>query len=196
MTYIKQLKDHETKLKNEIEKEGLTITISGFSSSGKSTVGKALAEEFDLEHVSAGTFFRKWAKEEGLTIEQFCEKRTEEDDIKLDKATLRRGLKGNVVLDGRLTGWVLGDHADLRIWIGSPRDFRAKLMALREEWSFEKANEELVKRDNADKKAYKKAYGIDLEDDIYDIVIENTFSTPEELQKEAIKVIREIIEEN
>ena len=42
----------------------MIITLSGNVASGKSTVGKALAEKLKLKHYSTGDFMRKIAKEQ------------------------------------------------------------------------------------------------------------------------------------
>jgi cytidylate kinase len=61
------------------------ITLSGNAGTGKSTVGKLLAEKLGCEFVSVGDFSRKFAEKEfGLSINEFqekCRQQPELDDL-------------------------------------------------------------------------------------------------------------------
>ena len=48
----------------------MIIAISGLHETGKSVVGKAIAERFGLTYFSTGVLFRTIAKEKGLSLEQ------------------------------------------------------------------------------------------------------------------------------
>ena len=190
-TYIKFLEPLERKFKKEMKKIGLTITVSGLSGSGKTTASKSIARAFKLKHVEAGEIFREIAKERGLELHEFSKVREKEVDYEVEIRTLKLAMKGNVVLNGRLTGWVAGDWADVKIFYDCPLKVRAERIAKRDGISFEKAFRIIKERDEADREKYLKLYGIDSFDkSIYDIVIDNeklTLKQAKELPVELIK---------
>ena len=192
-TYVKKLEDFEKQL--DLKKEGLTITVSGLSGSGKSTIGKAIAKAFGLELKSMGDVFRDSAKEKGISIEEFSKSRSEETDILLDKKTLELAKKGNVVLIGRLTAWVAGDNADVKLWVDCDKQTRIKRVAKRENISEEEAKRRIEERDTADAKRYEKLYGIDVNDkSVYDILFDNTDATFEEAITKPVEAIKRLLD--
>ncbi len=192
-TYIEKLKEFEKQL--EIKKEGITITVSGLSGSGKSTVAKAISKAFNLELKSMGDIFREFAKEKGITIEEFSKTRNEDTDILLDKKTIELAKQGKIILVGRLTGWVAGDNADIKLWVDCEEDVRIKRVAKRENISEEEAKIRIEERDNADAQRYKELYGIDINDkSIYDILFDNTTATYEEAITKPVEAIKELLD--
>ena len=191
-TYIEKLKDFERKINRE--KKGITITVSGLSGSGKSTVGESIAKSLGLKAVSMGDIFRELASEKGVSIEEFSRTRDEESDIMLDKKTLELAKEGGVVLIGRLTAWVAGDNADVKIWVDCDDNVRFERVARREGISPEEARKRILERDNADAVRYGELYGIDLSDkSIYDILFDNTSATYDEATTEPLKAVRELL---
>ena len=192
-TYISRLEDFENGL--NIKKEGLTIAVSGLSGSGKSTVGKAIAKAFGLELKNMGDVFRELAKENHMSIEEFSKTREDGADLLLDKKTLELAKKGNVVLIGRLTGWVAGGNADAKIWIGCDEKTRIERVAKRENISKDEAKRRIEERDSADDKRYKEFYGIDVNDkSIYDILFNNTDATYEEAITKPVEAVKEFLD--
>ncbi|MEM0121741.1 MAG: (d)CMP kinase, partial [Thermoprotei archaeon] len=111
----------------------VVITISGPPGSGKSTVAKRVAELLGLRFVSAGQLFREIAKTRGTDVVDL-NKQAEQDfsiDRQVDARSLREADKGNVVIEGHLTGWVI-EKADLKIYLNAPLEVRAKRIAERE----------------------------------------------------------------
>ena len=192
-TYVDKLKDFESQL--DIKKEGLTISVSGLSGSGKSTIGRAIAKAFGLELKSMGDVFRELARENHISIEEFSKTREDNMDLLLDKKTLKLAKKGNVVLIGRLTGWVAGDNADIKLWIGCDEKMRIQRVAKREHISEEEAEKKVNERDGADEKKYKTLYGIDVNDkSIYDILFDNTDATYEEAITKPVEAIKVLLD--
>lgn len=151
----------------------MLITVSGPPGSGKSTTAVGLAEAFGLEHVSGGDIFRDLAAERGYTPVEFNELAEEEDQIDRDLDRRLRTIaaeRDDVLLESRLSGWLAGEHADLRIWLDAPIDVRARRIADREEKDVAIAREETRRREASEAKRYRELYSIDIDDlSIYDV---------------------------
>jgi predicted cytidylate kinase len=82
------------------------VTLSGNAGSGKSTVGKLIAEKLGCEFVSVGNFSRKFAEREfGLSINAFqdkCKQNPELDDLIDQKFKDYCNEHSNIVADYRL----------------------------------------------------------------------------------------------
>lgn len=192
-TYIKKLRNYENKL--NFKKKDITITISGLSGSGKSTIGKNISKKLKLKYKNMGDIFRELAKEKKVSLEKFSQTRTEETDILLDKKCLEFAKKGNVLLNGRLTGWAAGDNAEIRIWVECNLDVRAKRVAERENKNIKQAKKDIIQRDTADKKRYKELYEIDTENtEIYNYIFDNSKATYEEAITKPSKDIKLLLD--
>jgi len=193
-TYIKFLEPFERELIKKIKKKGLTITVSGSSGSGKSTGAKAIAKVFKLKYIAAGDIQRKIAKERGIPLEEQAKLRGQEVDHEMDRRNLEFSMRGNVVIDARLSGWCAGNWADVKIFYDCPLEVRAARAASRDNVSLEESIENIKKRDEEDNKKYKALYGIDAFDkSIYDFIIDNKKLTKEEAKTVPVKLIKEFL---
>lgn len=193
-TYLKFLEPYEKELSKKIKKKGLTITVSGISGAGKTDGARAIAKAFKLRYISAGKILRDIAKKRKMSLEQISAIRGSEIDHEMDRKSLEFAMKGKVVLDGRLTGWVAGDWADVRIFYVCPLNVRAKRVAKRDNIKIEEAKINLQKRDDQDHEKYQKVYGIDSFDrSIYNLVIDNRDLTKKESKVVPVKLVREFL---
>lgn len=155
----------------------MLITISGLSGCGKSTTAKALAEELGIKTIDIGTIFRALAARRGMSVGEFGRHVEANPDIdrELDQAMLKRARRSkNLILQGRLAGWMTHKHevAAYRIWIAARAQTRAGRIAKREGIPFRRALRETTSRDRDNRRRYQKLYGLDLNDlTIYDAVI-------------------------
>jgi len=168
-----------------------TITISGTPGSGKSTVAEILKEKLELKYVYSGKLFREEAEKYNMTLEEFgkyCEENSKIDK-ELDKKQVEILKKGNVLLEGRLAGWLAykNNIPALKIFLDTNIDIRTKRIIKRESGDFQKKKKEMIKREKSEKARYKKYYDIDLEDkSVYDMIIDTGNKKPDEIAKDII----------
>lgn len=195
-TYVKFFEPFEKELSLKIKKTGLTITVDGLVSSGKSTGAKAIADALGLEYVWIGKIQRDYAKKKNISLEEQTDVREPKIDYEMDKVILEHAIRGNCIIDARISGCIAGDHADIRIFYNPSFKIRTKRFAKREKIPLKKAREEVKKRDKADSETYKKLYGIDMNDKkIFDIVINNSKLTEEDARTKPVKLVRKTLKE-
>ena len=164
----------------------MTITISGNPGSGKSTVAELLEKKLGINYVYSGMIFRELADKYNMNLEEFGKYCEENSDIdkELDDRQLEILKKGNVILEGRLAGWLA--HSNniyaFKVAIIADIDIRAKRIVNREKGSVDKRKKEILERERSENTRYKKYYNFDLKDiSIYDIVIDSGDKNPEEI---------------
>jgi len=186
-------KSFERNLKN------LVIAISGTPGSGKSTCAKILAKKYGLRYISAGRLFREIAREKGISVEEL-HKLAEKDyeiDKYVDSRSIEEAKKGNVVIEGHLTAWILKDIADVKIFLKASLEERAKRVSQRDKIPIDKALEEISFREKSNKERFKKIYNIDVNDlSIFDLVIDTTRISPDTVVKIISMYINSLIKKN
>jgi cytidylate kinase len=172
----------------------LTITLSGFHGTGKSTYARIIAKNFHLRHVSAGGLFRQIAREKGLSVSELSRLSSKNHDVDqlIDERTKEEALQRNVILDGLLAGWMVGNVADLKIFLTAPDDMRFRRIARRERISYSEARQATLYRERLERRRFKRGYGINIDDtSIYDLI----FNTGLLTVKANIEVIEKFIHE-
>ena len=162
-----------------------SIIISGPPAVGKTTIAKAIAEEFGLTHLSGGDILKELAEEEGFktggddwwdTQEgmNFLNQRQEnsEFDKKVDEKLKKHFLDGNVVITSYTLPWLV--EGGVKIWLEGSKENSAQRMTTRDNMSKDNALEIVQKRYQENKKIYKVLYGFEFGEDLslFDKVIE------------------------
>jgi predicted cytidylate kinase len=121
-----------------------------------------------------------------MTLEEFGKYAEKKKDIdkELDARQVEILKKGDVILEGRLSGWLAFRNKipALKILIDADLDIRAGRIVNREQGSVKKRKKEIIERERSEETRYKKYYDIDLKDrSIYDLVIDSGDKKPEEI---------------
>jgi cytidylate kinase len=142
----------------------MIVTVSGEIGAGKSTVAQRLAQALALRYLSAGEVFREEAKRRGLSLADLG--RLAEQDQTIDRALDRMQVEaargGDVLIDSRLSGWLI--DGDLRLWLRAPLLVRAARVAARDGTSPEEALCDLQAREESERRRYRDTYQLDLAD--------------------------------
>lgn len=169
-----------------------TITISGLPGTGKTTVARLLEKKTGLRYVYSGDIFRKMADKYNMSLEEFgryCEEHRDIDE-KLDRYQLEVLEKGDVIVEGRLAGWISyrNNIPSTKVLLQADLDTRASRMVKREKGDIERRKREILKREKSEATRYKKYYDIDVFDtSIYDLIIDSSDKTPDEIVEIILK---------
>lgn len=173
----------------------MIITISGKAGSGKTTVGRKLAERLNYDFLSIGEIRRKIAESLNMSINEFNElsKIKKEYDTMVDE--YQKKLTGNIVLDSRLGFFFHPESVklfvDVDYEIAVNRIYNDKRKT-EQFFSIEDAKKYIKMRDNEDRDRLKALYGVDFLDlKNYDLVLNSSHKTPEELVEEIVTFLKE-----
>jgi predicted cytidylate kinase len=175
----------------------MRITISGPPGSGKTTACKKLSERLGIRAVVFGEFFRKLAKERGMTLAEFGElaERDPSIDRTIDEMILDVAKENeDIILESRLSAHMLTKNniPAFRIYLEASPEVRMKRVGIRDGESFEDVYRHTLERQSSEAKRYKMYYDIDIEDrSVYDMVINTDNSDPDQVVDMILKGIEE-----
>lgn len=159
----------------------MIVTVSGLAGSGTSTAAEALAEELDVDLLSAGEVFRKEAERHGMSLEEFGEHASDNPEIdrRIDERQAEIAEQhDSLVVEGRLAGWMV--DAEMKVWLKAPLDVRAERVASREKQSVDEAEAAIESREECERERYEKYYDLDVSDlSIYHLVVDTSVWDPE-----------------
>ncbi len=185
----------------------MIITLNGEHGSGKSTVGKRIAQELGMKYVCTGEIFRSMAQERNMTLVELLElgEKDKSIDQEIDQRTIEIGRSGEeVVFDSRLA-WCLIPNS-LKVFLKASEEVAARRILIElEEKSENRKNEnasmgsieEIIeanrRRKKTDNKRYKEYYGVYIWDESnYDLVVDTTSLSKDEV----FEKIRDFIEKS
>ncbi len=172
------------------------ITVGGLPGSGKSTFAKLLAEELGLEYLSAGHVFRKMAADMQMDLETFSKyaEGNHEIDRKIDEMQVEMARGKDIVVDSRLSAWVIGE-ADLKVCLVASRVERSRRIAERDGLDMEQAISRVSEREKSERLRYRDIYDIDVGSlEVYDLIVNSGTYLPHEIVTIARKALEIALE--
>ncbi len=182
----------------------IVICISGFAATGKSTLGKRLAETLGLRYLSGGEGLKMlavergyrpggqewWETEEGL---RFLEERLKnpEFDKLVDGKLLDAAKEGDVVIDSWVLPWLYREG--FNIWLKASLEARAERMRKRSGLPLEEARRIIRQRDSESAELYRKLYGIELgrDYDPFHLVLDTSNLGEDSVYRIVLQAVRE-----
>ncbi len=176
----------------------MKITISGRAGSGKSTIAKMLADKLKLKHYSMGDLQREIARQKRISLLELG--KIEEKNPELDKYIDRfqRNLENkedNFIVDSRLGFHFIPSSTKIFLDVELDESARRIFAQLRDDEKYNNSVEETKKnisrREKSEIKRYKKYYRIShFDKKNYDLVIDTTNLSPQEIVEKIIKFVR------
>ncbi|MCL4328804.1 MAG: cytidylate kinase family protein [Candidatus Thermoplasmatota archaeon] len=164
----------------------MRITISGPIGSGKSTVGKLVAEKLKFTFFSGGEIFRMSARKAGLSLEEFG--RRAETDPSIDREQDRIQVEiisqhSDIVFESRLAGWLASENKidAVKIYLDASLEERVRRVSSREGGKYEGEAGAINRREESELKRYNSYYGVNFKEwGGYDLKIDTTEMSPVE----------------
>ena len=180
----------------------MIITLSGYPGSGKSTVGKILAEKLGYKRYSIGDLQRRLASEHTMSLLDWnaLEETDDSHDRKIEDYQKKLGKEeDNFIIDGRLS-WYAIPHS-LKIFLdvdpneGARRILEhAKKGARPDEIAYdslEDVKEKAKDRISSENKRYEAYYGVRYDDkEKYDLVVDTTSTPPKEVVERILEAAK------
>jgi len=177
----------------------MILTISGLHGTGKSTIGKLVAEKLGIKYYSTGQAFRDLAKKMNLTLEEATKyvENNPKIDKKLDHKIIEIAQKGDIIIDGQLSAHFLESIADFKILLICPLEIRVERMTERDNTFYDKKLKETILREDSELNRYKKLYNIDLKDEekiakLYNLIIDTENLTIDEVLEQILTVVKKL----
>ncbi len=166
----------------------MILSISGLHGTGKSTIGKLIADKLGIQYYSTGQAFRDLAQEMNMTLEEYSKyvEENPEIDKDLDNKIIGIAKKGNIIIDSQLSGYILKSVADFKVLLICPLEVRIKRMTERDNTTYEQKLKETKLREKSELERFKHLYNIDLSDQkeiqhIYDLILNTKNLTVEKI---------------
>ena len=172
--------------KKAVKNMVVKISLAGDLGSGKSTVGKLLAEKFGAQMYSTGTIQRELAAKMNMTtleLNKYSETHPEVDDMIDDGLRALNEKDVSVVIDSRMA-WHFVPSSFSVYMSADPAVAAARIMnAGRESEPFKSLDEavrSIAERRQSEQARYMHLYGVDIKDlKNYDFVIDTSDISPE-----------------
>lgn len=179
----------------------MIITLAGHHGAGKSTLGKRLAAEFFLDRYSSGDFMREMAMERGISLLDLG-REAETDGGKIDQEIDDRQIalgktRDGFIIDGRLAFHFIPHSVKIFLAVDSHEAARRifedeeRSGLVESHVSIDHAAENIDIRRKSEVDRYEKYYGLNIYDlSLYDLVLDTTGRSPEEVFQEAAEFVR------
>lgn len=166
------------------------IALTGDLASGKGTVSKILMEDLNFGVYRNGEYFRKLAKEKGMSVTEFNAyvENHPEIDIQIENSAAEYAKDhDNFIIDARLGWYAVPEsfkvYLTVDIDVAAQRAFLDPNRKETEKFStIEEQKRDIIKRFNLENERYWELYQVRKDDmSNYDLVIDTTNLTPQEV---------------
>lgn len=173
----------------------MIVTVGGLPGTGTSTLCGLLEKELGLPYVYAGQIFRQEAAARGMTLAELNELsgRDESIDRALDDRQLELLRRGNVILEGRLSGWLAHNNGidAFKVWVVCDEDEAMRRLVARDGGEVDTQRRMTRERVAQEMDRYRRYYDADTGDlSIYDLVLDSTATAPPELARRVVEAMR------
>ncbi len=171
------------------------VAVGGPPGSGKSTAGRAVARAQGLVYHAAGDLFRAEAAHHGMDLEAFSHyaEAHPEVDRRVDE-TMSELARPGVLLDGRIQGPLLRRRGVPvhSIVITALYEVRVARIAGRDHRAPEDAARRIRERAESERARYLAEYGIDLETEPADLVVDSTELDADAVRERLLEFLRSL----
>ena len=170
------------------------ITLSGLAGTGKTTIGKILAQKLNYEFISVGDFSRKFALEQyGLNINEFQEKCKKDPalDQQIDEKFQEYCNKhSNLVIDYRLGFKFVQNAFNVLLQVSDEVASHRIQNANRQNENLDPQS--ILNRNTEMKNRFLSLYGVDFtQEQHYHLSLSTDNQSPEELAEVIIEVFKQ-----
>jgi len=187
-------------------KKKLSIIISGMPAVGKTTLARAICDEFGLEYYSGGDALKELAEEDGYKVGdvewwdtedglKFLAERKKNPkfDKKVDAKLIGKIKEGGVVVTSYPLAWLCDDV--LKIWLKASAENRARRMSNRDKIRYEESLKVVKMRDKENSSIYNQLYGIRFGEDlsVFDFVISTDRLPSGKVREIVFTIVRQLV---
>jgi cytidylate kinase len=181
-------------VKDFLKRRKVVIAISGLPGAGSTTIARMLEKKLKLKYFSPGEIFKSYGK--GKEIEAAIKVwkgkgKSKKFHLMLDNIQKKLAKKGNCVICGKLSVWILKDLSNCKVWVEAPLSVRAKRVAKRDKLPIETAKKLLREREKIERTEWRRIYGIDYfkQKKLADLVINTSKFTPSQVVEKILKFL-------
>lgn len=181
------------------------ITITGDHASGQGTLSNRLQEKLGYEIYRNGQYVRNLAKEKGMTITEFQVYLNEHPDLdrQIEKSAADyASTRDNLIIDAKLGWYAIPNsfkvYLKVAIDVAVKRAFEDAARKNTEPFaSIEEAKEKILYRHREETNRWIEEYGVNRDDmSNYDLVLDTTLLTPDEVCNTVLNAYKEWLENN
>jgi CMP/dCMP kinase len=176
----------------------MKVILCGRIGSGKSSVGKIVANNLGLKFYSTGNLMREIASEKGLKLKEFVLLRSDDVDHLVDKRTKKFGEENNNFLfDSKLAfHFIPNCHTiflEVENEVAAHRIFVNQRDSEHAAINMEEILEKNIVRWQKDRDRYLRLYGVDIDDMTnYQIILNTTELSIDEVITEVTRLIQSL----
>ncbi len=175
----------------------MNVIISGLTASGKSTLARNIAADFNLTYFSASSKLREllppkefqfWESKKGIDAIKFRLSHPKYDKL-LDSYIIKyMSENDNLIIDSWVASWKVKDDRTIKIYLKATIEERARRVSGRDGVDYKNALDFMKTKDKLTSKIYKQVYDIDVISDLtpFNLVVDST-----KLDAEVLKTVCE-----